>query len=286
MYARNYTISPVSPRPMSGESYGVWLETEWHKLLGDNPREQQIQAFLEQHPALVPGAFGAAGLSSGHAPFPGALISQPTLYGYQSRRPDFMWISKNSSFLNPVLIEIESPQKKLFTRAGIPTAEFTQARNQLAEWKAWLSIPENQQTFLRAYGLSFPSLKFEPHYVLVYGRRAEFEHDERLRRVRAELMGTNEHLMSFDRLTYEPKANQMLTVRHTATGYDVLHVPPTYWLGPSMFHYEMPLAGRVAAADRNPLISDERKTFMRQRIPYWETWDRGPKGIISTGDRE
>lgn len=286
MMERNYTIINGSPPPMRSDDYGDLLTERWQALLAEHPAEEQVQQFLEQHPSMIPGAFGVVGHASGHTPFPGAIITQPELYGYHSRRPDFMWISKNSSFLNPVLIEIEAPDKKLFRKDGSPTAHFTQARAQLSEWKIWFNKPENQQAFMRAYGIPFNHLKLEPQYVLIFGRRAEFEHSDHLTRLRAELMGHNEILMSFDRLSYDPKANQLATARHSTIGYEILHLPPTYWLGPTTCFYEMPLSGRIAAAERNPLISEERKEFLRERIPVWDAWNRGQKGIYSSGDRE
>lgn len=286
MFEKNYQMSSASPAWMRSSQYEALLAGVWADLLDREPSEREVHEFLERHPAMIPGAFGAVGWSSGHAPFPGAVISQPELHGYHRRKPDFMWISKNSSYLNPVLIEIESPRKKIFRKDGSPTAAFTQARNQLAEWKVWFAKPENQHAFLRAYDIPFPRLKLEPHFVLIYGRRSEFEDNELLTRHRAELMGDDEILMSFDRLAYDPKSNQFPSVRHTVKGYEVMHIPPTYWLGPGMFAYNVPLQGRVEAVDRNHLITSERKFFLRNRITYWEEWDRGPKGICSNGDRE
>jgi hypothetical protein len=74
----------------------------------------------------------------------------------------------------------------MFQKDGTPTAEFTQAKNQLSEWKVWFGKPENQMAFVRDYALPFPRLKLEPQYVLIYGRRAEYEGDEHLTRLRSE----------------------------------------------------------------------------------------------------
>lgn len=100
------------------------------------------------------------------------------------------------------------------------------------------------------------------------------------------LMGPDETLMSYDRLSYEPKSEQLLSVRHSTKGFRILHVPPTYWLGPGMFHYEPRLLGRLEAVERNPLISGSRKEFLKSRIPYWEAWATSPASITSSGDRE
>ncbi|WP_121120186.1 Shedu immune nuclease family protein [Croceibacterium ferulae] len=286
MLEKRYTIIPDSPRPMESGHYADYLKDAWAKLLDGNPTERDVQHFLEQHPALIPGAFSVIGGLSGHAPFPDAVISQPELYGYQRRKPNFMWISKNSLTLNPVLIEIEAPEKKMFRKDGTPTAEFTQAKNQLLEWKVWFSKPENQMAFLRDYAIPFHRLRLEPQYVLIFGRRSEYEGNEQLTRLRSEQMGANEVLMSFDRLGFDANSDQFLSVRHKPLGYEVLHVPPTLWLGPAMFSYEVPLDGLSAAVDNNPFISGERKGFIKDRLPYWVEINRARQGIYSQADRE
>lgn len=286
MFEKRYTIIPNSPRPMTSDDYADHVRTSWGALLAADPAEHELQDFLEQHPAMIPGAFGAVGGPSGHAPFPDAVISQPELYGYHRRRPDFMWISKNSIALNPVLIEIEAPDKKMFRKDGTPTAAFTQAKSQLLEWKVWFGKPENQQAFLRDYNIPFHRLKIEPQYVLIFGRRSEYEGNEQLTRLRAEQMGANEVLMSFDRMSFDANSDEFSTVRHTPSGYEVLHVPPTWWLGPSMFSYDQPLIGLDEAVERNPLISCDRKQFIQMRLPYWTAICSGRRGIFSQADRE
>ncbi|WP_443478054.1 Shedu immune nuclease family protein [Novosphingobium aerophilum] len=286
MFEKRYTIIADSPRPMSSDDYAKYLRVAWPELLNGNPSECQIQNFLEQHPAMIPGAFSVIGGPSGHAPFPDAVISQPELYGYQRRKPDFMWISKNSLTLNPVLIEIEAPDKKMFRKNGTPTAEFTQAKNQISEWKVWFSKPENQIAFLKNYSIPFNRLKLEPHYVLIYGRREEYENDEHLTRLRSEHMGENEVLMSFDRLHFDSNSDQFTSVRHKPSGYEVLHVPPTLRLGPAMFSYDQRLNGLREAVGKNPLISNDRKQFMLERLPYWERVNSERRGIYSQADCE
>jgi hypothetical protein len=75
------------------------------------------------------------------------IIAQAPLPSYNHRVPDFLWLSRDSDTDQPVLIEIEAPSKKWFTKAGAPTAGFTQALNQIAEWKSWFSIGRNLDAF-------------------------------------------------------------------------------------------------------------------------------------------
>ena len=114
---------------------------EYRALLSSGPDERQVQAFFERYPALVPGGLTPGG-STGHYPLHCALITQPVLPGFHSRLPDLMWIATDSGTWYPTLIEIESPGKRLFTKRGVPTAAFTQARTQLAQW---LMVPKPNQ---------------------------------------------------------------------------------------------------------------------------------------------
>ena len=87
------------------------------------------------------------GIKSGHLPFPHAVISQPRLQGVGARQPDFMWLGTNSMEFVPVLIEIEKPSKRWFNASGIPSSDFVQAQNQLAQWKSWFGDETNRMLF-------------------------------------------------------------------------------------------------------------------------------------------
>src|SRR4051812_38732175 len=103
---KTYEIVSGAPPAMPWDDYGNRVMDEWRTLLSseDASKEKGLQAFLEQHPSLVPGAFASIGLSgSGHSPFPGAVITQPPLHGLGTRTPDFMWIACDSTRLSPIL---------------------------------------------------------------------------------------------------------------------------------------------------------------------------------------
>jgi hypothetical protein len=66
----------------------------------------------------------------------------------------------------------------VFKADGDPTWQFTQAGHQLAQWRRGLRCQTIRALFFRAYELDrFRDLTFEPHYVLIYGRREEFADD-------------------------------------------------------------------------------------------------------------
>ena len=214
----------------SWDEYVDSLMQQWHALL-DSPLsvdEQLLQEFLERHPSLLPGSDSVDG-TSGHLPFPMAVVTKPKLPGLSDRQPDFMWIATDSVNLYPILIEIETPQKKWFygDRAEIHS-DFTHAQGQLAEWRAWFNRGQNRTAFLDDYDIprELRKRKFSPRFVLVHGRRTDYEGSERRLQKRAELQREDERLMSFDRLSPANYGGLYSCVRKVQDGYQVVAVPP------------------------------------------------------------
>jgi Domain of unknown function (DUF4263) len=212
------------------DEYLDLLMGQWHALL-DSPisaDEQLLHEFLERHPSLLPGSDSVDG-TSGHLPFPMGIISKPKLPGLSDRQPDFMWIATNSVALHPILIEIETPHKKWFygDRAEIHS-DLTHAQGQLAEWRAWFRRGQNRTAFLDDYDIPHELRKrqFSPRFVLIHGRRADYEDSERRLQKRAELQREDERLMSFDRLDPANYGELYSCVRKTQDGYQIVAVPP------------------------------------------------------------
>ncbi len=286
LHQKTYVMEKQAPPSMPWDRYKVLVEERWEQLLASDPDEASIQNFLEQHPSMLPGAFGAIG-SSGHSPHPSAIISQPPLSDFSRHIPDFMWIAQDSSTIYPVLIEIEAPRKRWFTKAGRATAQLTEAINQLHDWKAWFSQPHNQANFVRHYQVSTQGRPLVPQFVLVFGRRAELAGRAALNAKRAAMEATDQVLMTYDRLTPDPKASQLMTVRLTTDGFRAVHVPPTFQLGPMLAAARAQVADKSAAVERNVDMTSERKAFLKLRSEYWDAWvGRGERGIRNLGDWE
>ena len=259
-------------------------------LLESIPPECEVQSFLEEHPSMVPGHSTPSGVS-GHFPLHCSLITQPELLGKPSYKPDFMWIARHSGGWFPTLIEIEKPDKKMFTEKGDPRSEFSQARNQLNLWRSWFRDPSNVQQFMDLYGIpsGWKRLNWRLHMILIYGRRAEFEGNRVLNRQRDDLLsGADEEIMSFDRLMVDPTIQDAITVKATGSGgYQALSVPPIFATGPILAERLLHIDGMAEAIDRNEEIEKERREFLKERISYWKTWASGTsKGIVTPSDRE
>jgi hypothetical protein len=278
------------PPPEPFESYADRIAAEFATLLSSKPTEGAVQRFLEQNPCLLPG-LRSIGIYPGVFHSRSLLISQPSLPGLRVRRPDFMWISSTSIATYPTLIEIESPSKRLFSARRVPMAAFTQARHQLAQWRAWFSQPENVQKFISEYAISKTrgAEALEPRFIIVFGRRAEFESDPELARERACLLdGEVENLVSYDRLAPDPMFANTITVRATGSGrFRAIAVPPTLTLGPRFADRLLIVDGLPEVLRATTSISMERRQFLLERLPYWEEWARrGGRGMSRSGDYE
>ena len=284
---KTYTLVEGPPH-IPFDTYLESCSRDYRKLLSQAPSERDLQRFLEQHPCMVPGHATPSG-SSGHYPLHCSLVTQPSLPTSPSFQPDFMWIATHSGGWFPTLIEIEDPKKKIFNRNQVPSQKFTQAHNQLNQWRAWFSRAGSQDVFMDHFGVNdhMRARAMQLHMILIYGRRDEVQDQPELVRQRGSLASaSDEELMSFDRLAPAHGMKDAITVRARGSGrYEAVWVPPVFELGPDLANRLLFLDRLPEAIDRNPDISNERKAFLKDRIPYWQGWARNP-GVYNPHDRE
>jgi hypothetical protein len=254
--------------PNSQEEYKKHLFKDFQDLLdnhGDD--ESKFQDFLEKNPMLVPGGNSLFG-ESGHMPYLNTLIAQPSLNGLIRRIPDFIWLAKDSLTFNPILIEIEAPNKKVFTKSGEVTAEFTQARSQILEWKSILQQPQNIIKFYDEFDLplSLRKLTFKPYYLLIYGRRHEFESSTTLTHKRSNIMGPDEILMSYDRLDTNPKGIHAITSTLRNGMYIPKYISPITMVSDAFRELYEAYPDLDSAVENSMYISKSRKQFIKTRI--------------------
>ena len=287
--ARSYHMAYDPPPAMPWRAYKATILKRWSSLLQSYPQEREIQAFLEEHPAMVPGAFSLA-IKSGHFPMYGSLITQPVLPDFHFHRPDFMWIATSSLTVYPVLIEIEAPSKRWFNASGTPNAHLTQAISQLIDWKAWFEDPLNVQRFQSFYGIARPpyaELTLRPAYVLIYGRGAEANRSPQLRSKRATMQGADQFFLTHDSLAPDSNADQFWCIRGEPGHWRAISVPPTTLLSPQLAEERSLITGREEAIDACSLFSDQRAIFIKRRLKYWDEWVRqDTRGAMNTGDWE
>lgn len=274
---------------MTWDDYANKVQAEWKALLDSDAGqgEKPIQRFLETHPSLVPGAQSMSG-PSGHSAYPAALIRQPKLPSFDYKIPDFMWIAVDSAKIYAVMIEIEAPKKKWFNKDETPNAKFSQAKDQLTKWRVWFREPRNEEAFLDYYNL--PSWRrdrrFVPQFVLIYGRRAEFEGKPNLTKKRANEERESEYFMTFDRLKPIHDSSQYMTIERNKSGYKAVSIPATVQLGPVFSQYRSLISGKEYCVDSSHYMTNERKGFLTRRLAYWDEYGRNPGGLMNSGDRE
>lgn len=267
-------LAPERPAPVLWEEYQAQAVREWQDLLGSDPAEDRVQSFFEQNPAFLPGVnqYG----SGHHSPHGGVLYTQPRLKGlHRDKIPDFMWIGANSARVTPVVIEIERPEKRWFTTRGVLSAEFHQAHGQLSDWRGWFRKPENEIAFRETYLDwidDFTRRPIVPHYILIYGRRSEFEGDRNgeLTGRRHEEQRDHEELMTFDRLAPDRSLSDVVTVHSNSAGnLEVRAIQPCFTTGP--------LTGELASLcelpdsvlDAVPMWTQERRNYVSGRWSHW-----------------
>ncbi len=286
-----YELHPNPPSGMAWEEYEQRVLAEWTYLLAteDGCDERRVHEFLVRHPSMIPGAYSMTG-PSGHGPFPLAVLSESPLSGVGLKVPDFIWLASDSANFTPVFIEIESPRKQWFTKGEVPTHDLSQAVNQLAQWQAWLNLHENVANFYHSFEIPdylHRDRTLRSEFVLIYGRRKEFEERPQLRRLRAQFERLGQVVMTFDRLGPAKDCSLYLSATKRNGAYRALAVPATMKIGPNVAEEFARIAGIPEAIQKNEWISEDRRRFLIERLPYWNTWAGIPDhGFVCTGDWE
>lgn len=269
---------PQRPQSVQWSTYVDQVMAQWYALLSRDPEESEVQAFLELHPAMVPGGSGDVGPGGHHGSEMGAMFRRPTLKGAgRSFEPDFMWVTRSTGLITPILVEIEKPSKRWFRGDGRPTREFTEAHDQLNDWRSWFEHEENKAIFRGQFLFEerYADRPLSPQFVLVYGRQGEFEpggghrYPEQLRRKRDGQRAADESFMTIDSLRPRYDHADSLTVTMTAQGPQVFALSPVYGTGTDTGPEALILGSITDALARSVLMSDERKAYLASR---WEHW--------------
>lgn len=269
---------PERPQPMAWAAYVDAVLAQWHELLGRDPEEPEVQAFLELHPAMVPGGSGDVGPGGHHGSEFSIMWTRPVLKGAgRDLIPDFMWVTRSSGLITPILVEIEKPSKRWFQADGRPTADFRDAHDQLNDWRAWFARDENRSLFRGTYLLedSHSNRPLEPQFVLVYGRKTEFEpgggHRDpgALLSKRDTQRAAGESFYTFDALRPRYDHANSVTARMTARGPEALVFSPLYGTDTESGAMVLTVQGVAEALDRAVMLTDERKRYLRERLEHW-----------------
>ena len=227
------------------------LRKEYFDLLAREEPEQVYQSYLEKYTRLIPREFVQNHGIGCH------LVLRKLPFG-PDYKSDFFYFSKSSDDWNAVFIELEKPQSRFF-RQGTNEfhPEFVHALAQINQWRAWFARG-NQQAFLpTVHTIQVPHHMAATNptynkYVLVYGRRAEYEKDH----IRRSLIVSEEQddfkIVTFDSLAedVEHKSEVSIGVRHNEfidILTDEITSPSLYaWVEPSQLRVSKKLQDKLA----------------------------------------
>lgn len=270
---------PGRPLPLDWNAYSDACLSQWFGLLSQDPEESAVQAFLELHPAMVPGGSGDIGPGGHHGSQFSAVFRTPRLLGAgREFEPDFMWITRSTGLITPILIEIEKPAKRWFQANGRPTADFRDAHDQLNDWRSWFERDGNRSSFRERYmfGDKYHERPIEPQYVLVYGRNSEFEaggghiNHADLRAKRDTQRGPAEVFMTFDSLRPRYDHGSSMTLTMTAAGPRPFAFSPVFGTDTDTGSEALILGDPSEALERSVMMSADRKRYIAQRWDHWK----------------
>jgi hypothetical protein len=282
-FVKHYEMATGTPAAMGWDEYRAVVRNEWHQVLNAaDTHEPEVHAFLERHPCMVPG-YDAFHASLEPGPIYNCLFSKPVLPGIERRIPDFMWLPTDSETQWVVLVELEDPNKRWFTKDGQQTSELSQATAQVSDWLAHLLEPENMAMFRSMYHIR---RRVELSCCLIYGRRADAEANKRAASFRRQLRPSGIIWMTYDRLVPLELARDVLCARVLRGEFVALTVPATLSMSPQLALAWKDIKGKDRAVLDSPHLSPERKAFLAERFAYWDNWANGNERYYDLRDQE
>jgi hypothetical protein len=262
------------PSMMSWDDYEGRATAEWQALLNSRQdcEQPRMHDFLAKHPSFVPGA-DAITESGRFTPCYWALFSKSPLREWDHTKscyrdvagleiPDFMWLAHDSQNFTPVLIKIQSPRKQWFNNRGEPHDALIEALAHMAKWRTWLKRPESAIALYSSFDSSeLHRCSFGPKYVLIYGREEEFQRRPDLDRLRSQFQQEDQIVMTFDQLKPARDCAGYVCASKGAERYQVVAVPPTMRLGPSIAGAWHRMHGFAEAIMANAWISLTGNSF-------------------------
>ncbi|GGX13988.1 Shedu immune nuclease family protein [Undibacterium macrobrachii] len=203
-------------------------------------KEQVVQDFLEQHTELIP----TPNRLNHHLHFQSVVSKFPL---GTELTTDYVYITKSSDVWRVTFVELESPDKCIFTsdvKKTNTTAEFNAALNQVRSWKHYLDENKNEvirrlDPLLQPINMRRNPVEF--HFQLIIGRSQDKNLSvDRKKHFRGLIDETGIELLTFDKLIDWYRNDQRykkLILRLTGSHYafKYMHFEPTQilsYLGP------------------------------------------------------
>lgn len=258
---------------MSSE-FGEKVNSEYKEFLEEvmkkEGQEQRVHDFFEKRAALLPGILGIKA-SAHHGPFKEIVFSKFQLPGTFRRVPDFLFVSKSSSEVTVVMIELEDPTKEMFNQDNTISQKFNLAYQQLEDWAAWIEEGSNKALLTsilnNAYNTPFISqLPMKVEYILIYGREDEFKGNDIRTKRRSQKKKNNIDIISFDSIKCAYYPENLITVRMGQNGVIALQVDERYKYDYVMRSNHQQIHEKNDAVQRNIYKSEKDKQRVIESI--------------------
>ena len=157
---------------------------EFDRALSDAADERPLQTFLASSPVLL----GPLAPTGGNY----WCLDRPRLGA--EHVPDFLLASITSVGFRWVMIELENPNEKALTKAGVPAKKLAEALGQVRDWRIWLT---DNIAYARE-GLGLKDVDANCMAFIIIGRRSSLD-PKQIKKYRA-LSTDAVTVMSYDRL--------------------------------------------------------------------------------------
>lgn len=238
------------------------IADQFEKLMSEDHPEQRYQEYLEKHTRLIPREF-----VQNHGINCKLILRKLSLS--KDYTPDFFYLAKSSADWNLVLVEIEKPRSRYFKEGTNDLhAEFLAGLDQIARWRAWFDIDANRNSFIE--GTIAPirvpdAMKRNPcriRYVLVHGRRAEFEGNEKRRGLIRAREASDFHIISFDSLLEDLESKSELYVGVRKNEY--VEIVSEKFVGEHLFSWMEPSELKINDRLREDILAKRAHWFHRR----------------------
>lgn len=213
-------------------AYNEALAKDFERVLDSPPppgrqKEQVVQEFLETHTELIP----TPNLLNHHLHFESVISKFPL---GTELTTDYVYLTKSSDTWRITFVELEVPEKSIFTsdtKKTNTTAEFNAALNQVRSWKHHLEDNKEEvlrrlEPFLQPIGMRRNPVEF--HFQLIIGRSDNKNlTPERKRHFRGLVKESGVEILTYDQLlSYYQNSERYrkLVVRLTGLQYVFKHM--------------------------------------------------------------
>ena len=173
----------LDPNAQARKQFGELLRT-YRELLDSNPeREETLQSFLQDHPAIL---------------CPTHIKMWPKM-AFGARKTDFVFQEATGDYL---LVELEKSTLPLFLKDGHPSRELNHARGQVTDWKRYLE--DNVATVQKELGLT--GISANPRSLVVIGRSQTLTPENRRKLVTIENENPKTKIVTYDDVYEAAKA--------------------------------------------------------------------------------